>query len=45
MKTIKIPITEQELEEMLHEDKEFDWEFDGVKVHLYKQEDVEDDES
>jgi len=44
MKSIEIPLTEEELEDILHNDKEFDWEFDGVKVHLYKEEDSEDAE-
>lgn len=41
IKKIDIPITEEELHELLHEDAEFDWEFDGVQVHIHKQEDEE----
>jgi hypothetical protein len=36
-KKIKIPITEEELQE-LQEGKVFDWNFDGVDVKIYKEE-------
>ena len=37
MKKIEVPISEEELQRMLHEDEEFHWEFDDVKVHLFKE--------
>ena len=36
-KTIHIPITEQELEE-LQRGKRFEWVFDGIECHIYKEE-------
>jgi len=36
MKQIDIPITEEELQE-LQNGKTFDWTFDVVDVHLYKE--------
>jgi len=39
---IDIPITELELQELMH-GKEFNWTFDDVEVHLYQEE--EEDEN
>jgi len=38
-KDIEIDLSEQELEELLHEGKVFDWRFKGVDVHIKKEED------
>ena len=40
-KEIDIPISDEDLEEMLHEGKHFHWKFDGVKVHLFNEEEGE----
>ena len=34
-KSISVPLGQSDLEEMLHEGKEFHWNFKGVDVHLY----------
>ena len=39
---IDIPITEAELNELLFEDKRFNWDFDGVRVCLFKCEEGEE---
>ena len=35
---INIPISEEELNELLFEDKKFNWNFDGQQVCLFKSE-------
>lgn len=37
MKTIEIPMTYEDLED-LQNGKEFDWEFDGIKIHIFNEE-------
>jgi len=37
-KIIDIPISEEELNELLFEDKKFNWNFDGRQVCLFKSE-------
>jgi len=36
--TIGIPISEEELNELLFENKKFNWDFNGVRVCLFKSE-------
>ena len=36
--TIEIPIFEEELNELLFENKKFNWDFNGVQVCLFKSE-------
>jgi len=35
---LNIPISEEELNELLFEDKKFIWNFDGLRVCLFKRE-------
>lgn len=42
---IDIPITEEELNELLFEDKRFNWDFDGIKVCLFKREEDDTEKS
>lgn len=37
-KTIDIPISEEELNELLFENKKFNWDFNGQQVCLFKSE-------
>ena len=37
-KTIDIPISEEELNELLFENKKFNWNFNGLQVCLFKSE-------
>jgi hypothetical protein len=43
-KAIEIPFSECDVQEMQDEDWDRDWNFDGVDVHLFRQEEGEDDE-
>ena len=36
--TLDIPISEEELNELLFEDKKFNWNFNGLRVCLFKRE-------
>ena len=35
-KILNIPISEEELNELLFKDKKFNWDFDGLRVCLFK---------
>ena len=37
-KILDIPISEEELNELLFEDKKFNWDFNGLRVCLFKSE-------
>ncbi len=37
-KILNIPIPEEELNELLFEDKKFNWDFNGLRVCLFKSE-------
>ena len=39
-KILDIPISEEELNELLFEDKKFNWNFNGLQVCLFKREEL-----